>query len=186
MALTNWMSWEGGVDLCAATAPGLPMPNVLVHVARCVHTPVGSAPSGMVLFQPDPAKPPVAIGFVSTDAKVGAYFGPKIFAGTPFEGAPVHVGTIEIANELPRALRSRVSVAGHLFEVELAELGELALVHRAPAAMTPFTQQGGEAAARKASLRVDGKPVQLLVPPAGITGGPAAVWSPFEIGRAHV
>jgi len=44
MAVTQWMSWEGGVDLIAVTAPDVAMPNVIVHVARMVHTPVGSAP----------------------------------------------------------------------------------------------------------------------------------------------
>jgi hypothetical protein len=62
------MSWEGGVDLVAATTEGLAMPNVLIHVARMVHTPAGSAPSGMVLYQPDPAAPPAVIGFVSHDS----------------------------------------------------------------------------------------------------------------------
>ena len=65
MAMTRWMSWEGGVDLVAVTAPGLEMPNVIVHVARMVHTPVGSAPAGSVLWQPDPAAAPVVCGFVS-------------------------------------------------------------------------------------------------------------------------
>jgi hypothetical protein len=58
MPVSSWMSWEGGVDLVAATSPGSPLPNLIVHVARMVHTPVGSAPSGMVLWQPDPKGPP--------------------------------------------------------------------------------------------------------------------------------
>ena len=45
MSISKWMSWEGGVDLVAVTSPDLQMPNVIVHVARMVHTPVGSAPS---------------------------------------------------------------------------------------------------------------------------------------------
>ena len=39
MPIKNWMSWEGGVDLVAMTKPGLSMPNVILHVARMVHTP---------------------------------------------------------------------------------------------------------------------------------------------------
>lgn len=42
MSVKQWMSWDGGVDLVAVTSAGLSMPNVIVHVARMVHTPVGS------------------------------------------------------------------------------------------------------------------------------------------------
>lgn len=50
MAYENWMAWEGGVDLIAKTSGDLAMPNVIVHVARMVHTPVGSAPAGMLFY----------------------------------------------------------------------------------------------------------------------------------------
>ena len=40
MNTTNYVSWEGGVDL--AGIHGLPeTPNIIVHVARMVHTPAG-------------------------------------------------------------------------------------------------------------------------------------------------
>jgi hypothetical protein len=39
------MAWEGGADRVALTVPDLAMPNVIIHVARLVHTPLGSAPS---------------------------------------------------------------------------------------------------------------------------------------------
>ncbi len=172
------MSWEGGVDLCAVTRPDLAMPNVLIHVARVVHTPLGSAPAGMILFQPDPAAPPLAIGFISTDARVGAYFGPKIFAGTPFEAAPVLTAKITVTTSSPGEVASRVEVGGHVFEVRLEGLAPLALVDRAPGGATPFRQQGLEAVASRATLRVDGKPVSIVVPPIGISGGPAAVFAP--------
>ena len=51
--VTKWMSWEAGVDLVAVTSPDLQMPNVIVHLGRMVNTPVGSAPSGMIFWQPD-------------------------------------------------------------------------------------------------------------------------------------
>jgi len=35
---------------------------------------------------------PILSAFVSEDEEVGHYFGPHIFAGTPFENAPVIVG----------------------------------------------------------------------------------------------
>ena len=34
MSVSNWMSWEGGVDLVAVTDPSYTTPNVIVHVAR--------------------------------------------------------------------------------------------------------------------------------------------------------
>ena len=180
MAVSQWMSWEGGVDLVAVTKAGLSMPNVIVHVARMVHTPVGSAPAGMVLWQPDPGALPVVMGFVSTDAKVAAYFGPNIFAGTPFEQAPSLNGTIETRSGAG-SCGAKVSMGGHVFEMSLSELGTTELIHRAPAAMPPFWQQGVEAAAKKATLSVDGKPISIIVPPVGISGGPAAVWTPCGV-----
>jgi hypothetical protein len=171
------MAWEGGVDLVALTRPDLQMPNVIVHVARLVHTPIGSAPSGMIFWQPDPAAPPAVIGFISTDPKVGAYFGPKIFAGTPFESAPVLVATIEIETG-SGFVGAKVTVAGHVFQTRLSNLQPAALVQRAPGGITPFTQQGVEAAAGRAQLWVDGTEVSLIVPPVGISGGPAAVSAP--------
>ena len=105
------MSWEGGVDLCAVTRSDLTMPNVLIHVGRIVHTPIGSAPAGMVMWQPDPAAPPVAVGFICTDPKLGAWFGPQIFAGTPFEGAPALAAKITVTTQLPGSVAARVERA---------------------------------------------------------------------------
>lgn len=177
MAIEKWMSWEGGVDLLACTAPDLAMPNVIVHVARMVHTPVGSAPSGIVFWQPDPAAPPVVAGFVSSNPAVGAYFGANIFAGTPFEGAPALDATVEISIGSGKAA-ARVEVAGHVFESELSEIGPAELIQRAPIPSAPFTQQGLEAVAGKARLKVDGQEIDLIIPPVGITGGPCAVVAP--------
>lgn len=168
------MSWEGGVDLVAVTENGLAMPNVLIHIARMVHTPAGSAPSGMVLYQPDPAAPPAVIGFVSHDSKVGAYFGPHIFAGTPFENAPVLPATIETEISATRAT-ARLKTGDFLFEVEFTGLGAAEHYRRDPGGMTPFTQDVVEATASAATLKVNGSPVFIIVPPVGITGGPAAV-----------
>ena len=176
MSINNWMSWEGGVDLVAKTADGLEMPNVIVHVARMVHTPAGSSPSGMLFWQPDPAAPPLAFGFVSGCPEVGAYFGKHIFAGTPFENAPVIVGKIEITTT-PEGATARVEVPGFVFESALTGLGETVVIDRAPAAMSPFRQQGLEAAAGSATLKVNGESVALILPPVSMTGGPCAVLS---------
>lgn len=172
------MSWEGGVDLVAATAPGLPMPNVIVHVARLVHTPVGSAPAGMIFFQPDPAGAPLVIGFVvQGSAQVGAYFGPQIFAGTPFEKAPVLDARIQIEIGTSH-VGAIVSTGGHELRTRLEGLSALGLVSREPGGMTPFFQQGIEASAARAQFWVDGKEIPIFVPPIGISGGPAAVYAP--------
>ena len=180
MSYENWMSWEGGVDLIALTAVELAMPNVIVHVARMVHTPVGSAPSGIIFWQPDPAAAPLAFGFVSTDPGVGAYFGKHIFAGTPFENAPVLVGSIAIATSADSA-SARVEIPGFVFETRLTGLAPAALINRSPLPTAPFHQQGLEAPAEHASLKVNGCDIPLTVPPVGITGGPCAVLAPCGI-----
>ena len=114
--VTKWMSWEGGIDLVAITSPDLQMPNVIVHLGGMVNTPVGNAASGMILWQPDPAARAGVMGFVSTDKKVGEYFGPNIFAGTPFEQAPVLDCTIEMSFTSTTAV-SKLTAGGHVFAV---------------------------------------------------------------------
>lgn len=177
MSVKHWMSWENGVDLGGFTKPGLAAPNVFIHVARMVHTPVGSAPSGMIFYQPDPATAPVIMGFVSHDPVVSAYFGPRIFAGTPFENAPALVGKIEIAIAADVA-SATVTVGGFIFQTKLSKLQTPAVVHRTPGPMTPFVQQALEAISDSASLSVNGVVIPITVPPVGISGGAAAVWSP--------
>lgn len=178
MSVDAWMSWEGGVDLVAFSKEGMPMPNVIVHIARMVHTPVGSAPSGMLLL-PDETGMPKVMGFVSTDKNVGAYFGPNIFAGTPFENAPVLEAEIEVETGESFA-RVRVKVEGYEVVSELSELGELNVADRAPGNL-PFRDHSLEAAAGKAKLTVNGEEVSIIIPPMGMSGGPAAVSAPCGI-----
>ena len=175
--VTDWMSWENGIDIAGVTDPNLKMPNVIFHVAHMVSTPLGNAPSGMILYQPDSTKPPMVMGFISTDSKVGGYFGPKIFAGTPFEKAPVLPATFDIKTTANGAT-AKVVTGGHTFEAEVTDLGAPYLINRAPAAMPPFYQQGVERKIGKATLKVDGKDVAITIPPVGISGGPGAVFSP--------
>lgn len=175
--ISNWMSWEAGVDLVACTAEGLEMPNVIVHVARQVHTPVGSAPSGIVFLQPDPNAAPLAMGFVSTNPEVAAYFGPNIFAGTPFESAPVLEASIEIQTSGDEA-SSRIQIGDLVLETALSQLGASELVSRDPSPMSPFFQQGVERVAGAASLKVNGEALSLILPEVGITGGAPAVCAP--------
>jgi hypothetical protein len=175
--VTKWMSWEGGIDLVAVTSPDLQMPNIIVHLGRMVNTPAGSAPSGMILWQPDPNSFPAVIGFVSSSETVGKYFGPNIFAGTPFEQAPVLNGSIEINITADKAIAKCV-VGDYTFEVELSDFSEPYLINREPVVMPPFHQQGVEIHAKKASLKINGESIDIIVPPVGISGGPASVVSP--------
>jgi hypothetical protein len=142
-----------------------------------VNTPVGNAPSGMILWQPDPGAMPAVMGFVSTNEEVGKYFGPNIFAGTPFETAPVLSASIDIKIEADKAVSTCV-VGGYTFEVEMSDFSDPYLIDRKPAAMPPFYQQGVEIHARKVSLKVNGESINIIVPPIGITGGPASVVAP--------
>jgi hypothetical protein len=180
MNVSQWMSWEGGADLVAVTDATLSQPNIIVHVARMVHTPVGSAPSGLILLQPDANQPPQIMGFVSGDPQVGAYFGPHIFAGTPFENAPVLKAKIEICDDLPNEVATRIEVEGMVIETRLNNVGQSELIHREIGAL-PFVQQGVEAAAQSATLKINGEEIQISLPPQGISGGAAAVWAPCGI-----
>lgn len=181
MQVTNWMSWEGGVDLAASTVAGAEQPNVIVHIARLVHTPLGSAASGMVFYQPDPSAAPAFMGFVSTDPQIGAYFGPNIFAGTPFESAPVLPAQIEVFASLPGSVGCRVKIEGFEIETRLGELGPLEQIERPRGTPLPFSQQGLEAAAGQLSLKVNGVTVPVFALPVGLSGGPSAVWAPTGV-----
>ena len=52
------------------------------------------------------------------------------------------------------------------------------LINREPSAMPPFYQQGVELHATDVTLKVNGAVVDIIIPPVGITGGPASVVSP--------
>ncbi len=173
----NWMSWTGGIDLAAVTSADLQMPNVIVHLGAMVNTPVGSAPSGMILWQPDANAAPAVMGFVSSNKAVGEYFGPHIFAGTPFEQAPILDATITIDITADKAVATCI-VGEYTFEVTMQQLSVPYLINREPSAMPPFYQQGVELHATDVTLKVNGEVVDIIIPPVGITGGPASVVSP--------
>lgn len=173
----NWMSWESGIDLVAVTSPDLQMPNVIIHLGAMVNTPVGSAPSGMILWQPDPTAAPAVMGFVSNNSKVGEYFGPNIFAGTPFEQAPILDATISIVINEHEAV-ANCTTNGYHFEVTMKNFSDPYLINREPSAMPPFYQQGVEIHATDVTLKVNGEVINIIIPPVGITGGPASVVSP--------
>lgn len=176
MAMQHWMSWEGGVDLIAKTSADLATPNVILHVARRVHTPVGSAPGGMIFWQPDPAAAPLAFGFVSSDAAVGAYFAEHIFKDTPFEHAPWIEGEIVIEISAEHA-SARVEIPGFVFKSHLSEFAPLETFQREPLPATPFHQQGLEAAAGHACFKVNGEKVGIEVPPGGAVLAPCGIYA---------
>lgn len=96
-SVNEWMSWEGGMDVSAITDTSFKMPNVIVHVARMVSTPVGNCSQWHDIISAGYYQSHLlSWDFVSTNKTVGAYFGPKIFAGTPFEKAPVLDATFDI------------------------------------------------------------------------------------------
>lgn len=174
MSITKWMSWEGGADLVALSNENMPMPNLIVHVARIVHTPVGSAPSGMILL-PDENGMPKVMGFVSTKKEVSDYFGANIFAGTPFEFAPTILADIVIENGTGSATAT-VKIEGYEIVLELSELGELNRVNRQSPNL-PFHEASLESAAGKVKLTVNGEELSMIIPLVGMSGGPAAVFS---------
>jgi len=173
----RWMSWHAGVDFFGMTE-GAEQPNVLIHVARSVHTPVGAAASGMILWQPDPKAPPEVFGFMSTDPEVGAYFGPGIFAGTPFEQAPSLPAKIQIVDGEGR-VSAKLEVGKHKFVLTFEDLGPSMYMNRAPSPQTPFYQNGVERTVGKVTLTVDGKAYAVRAAPLNPAGGPGAVYAEF-------
>lgn len=179
MSVSKWMSWEGGVDLVALSNENVPMPNVIVHIARMVHTPIGSAASGMILL-PDESGMPKVMGFVSTDKEIGDYFGANIFAGTPFENAPTIVGEINVESNFPETAKVSVVIEGYEVVLELSDFETLDRVSRQSPNL-PFHDDSLEAKATSVKLTVNGEELKVIVPPVGMSGGPAAVFSPAGI-----
>lgn len=179
MSVSKWMSWEGGVDLVALSNENLPMPNVIVHIARMVHTPIGSAASGMILL-PNADGTPKVMGFVSTNKAVGDYFGANIFAGTPFENAPTLVGEINVEVNFPEIAKVFAKIEGYEIVLELGEFEAINLVNRQSPNL-PFRDSSLEAKAGRVKLTVNGEEIKVILPPAGMSGGPAAVFSPAGI-----
>jgi len=129
----------------------------------------------MILYAPH-GMPPLAMGFIAGDPKVGAYFGPNIFAGTPFENAPHHAAVIDVTTGEDWCA-AHIQMEGLVIETRLEKLGPLELVHR-EATDLPFVQTAIEAAAASATLRINGEDIALHLPPKGLAGGAPAVWSP--------
>ena len=179
MNIKEYMSWIGGVDLMAKT-PGAAQPNVVVHIGKVVTTPLGSAPAGLVFYQPDPLAPPAFFGFVCPDPALGAYFGPKIFAGTPFENAPNLTAKITVT-ENGATVSSVVEIEGFRIETTLSQLAPLRAIDRPFGAPMPFRQQGIEAAAGAATLKINGVEIELELPAYSHELGGTGVWAPVGV-----
>lgn len=177
----NWMSWFDGVDAVLFTQEGLPMPNVLVHTAQAVNTPIGSTPAGMLIFNPELTETPKYFGFICEDEEIGRYFGPHIFAGTPFENAPVIKAAIEVKQDFPNSAVTRITIGDDVIEMALSDFDDAQYYDRAPTDMTPFQQKVIEAMARKAEVKFNGKVIETILPPAGIGGGLPAAFAPTGI-----
>ena len=76
---------------------------------------------------------------------------------------------------------AKVTVGAHVFRTRLSGLPPATLIQRPPAALSPFWQQGLEAVPTRAQLWVNDEEISLMLPPASITGGPAAVSAPCGI-----
>lgn len=151
------------------------MPNVIVHIARMVHTPLGSAPSGMLLLPNEDGTPKI-MGFVSNDQAVGDYFGANIFAGTPFEMAPTIIGEIDVDAKFPHTASLNVKIEGFNVYLELSDFGALTRVNRKSPNL-PFNDDSLEAEAGSVKLTVNGEEMSVTIPLMGMSGGPAAVYS---------
>ena len=179
MPIRNYMSWGGGFDLVAITE-GAEVPNIMVHVAEMVHTPAGSAPSGMVLIQRDTKAAPELMGFISTDTEVAKYFGPSIFKGTLFEAKPALEASILIYKR-DNSISTRVIVGDFTIESTIGALGSLEHHSRHASEQTPFSQEVLERIGSEVSLSINGEELVVSLPPMGISGGAPAVSSPAGI-----
>jgi hypothetical protein len=116
------------------------------------------------------------MGFISSDPKVAAYFGPHIFAGTPFENAPVLEADIEVSSS-DEGASAKITIGDNVIETPLSALGATELINREPSDHTPFAQKVLEAVAGSSSLTVNGEALDLTIPEVGICGGPGAVFA---------
>lgn len=173
---TDFLAWHDGVDAMLKPAPDAPLPNVLVHTARMVCTPMGICKAGMILINPDNKEVPDFFGFVAEDLEIGQYFGPRIFKGTPFEQAPVHLASMSFDVDFPGQVTCRVEAADHVIELALSDFDKALFYHRPPA--MPFTQNVVEARAKQAVFTFDGQVIDGELPAQGMAGGLPACYAP--------
>jgi hypothetical protein len=174
---TDFLSWTDGVDAMLKPSEDAMLPNVLVHTARFTNTPWGIAPGGMLLINPDMKEIPDFFGFICANEALGAYYGPAIFKGTPFEQAPVYKADITVNVEFPGNVSVKIAVAGHICELEMSDFDPAQYYNRAPFPM-PFRQNVIEAKAKSATFKWDGRIIGGVLPATGIGAGLPACYSP--------
>lgn len=175
----EFMAWMDGVDAMLKPTPDSPLPHVLVHVAREVITPLGSCAAGMLLLNPDLKEVPDLFCFIAEDPEIGGYFGPKIFAGTPFEQAPVFTAAIRVNSTFPGKVVADIHVDALIpydITLEMSNFDPAQYYDR-PGGM-PFRQNVIEAKANTAKFIINGRDVSQPLPPEGIAGGLPACYSP--------
>ena len=176
---TAFLSWHDGVDAMLKPTPDSPMPNVLIHVARMVNTPLGICSVGMILINPQNKEVPDFFGFVAENKELGQYYGPNIFKGTPFEQAPVFKAEISLKIDFPNKVKAKIVVAKHTIELELSDF-DAAQYYDRPGGM-PFHQNVIEAKAKKAVFKFDHKIIAGELQPEGMAGGLPACYAPTGI-----
>lgn len=176
---TAYLSWHDGVDAMLKPTPDSPMPNVLVHAARMVNTPLGICSAGMLLINPQNKEIPDFFGFIAEDEDLGKYYGPYIFKGTPFEQAPVFKAEFHFDLDFPNKTFIKIEAAGHSIELELSDF-DPAIYYDRPGGM-PFHQNVIEAVAHKALFKFDGEVIGGELPPEGLAGGLPACYAPTGI-----
>lgn len=176
MEIESWLSWEYGIDITASTVDHAALPNLVIHAARRVFTPVGNSVAGLVLFTPPRASEPTLRYVVAENYEVGRYCATRVFAGTPFENAEVCGGEVTV-EECGAAIEMRVKIASVEIEARLENLGVLEEVMRPPGVL-PYSQNQLEAGAQSVALRIDGIEQPLYLPPGVAEIAPLALWKP--------
>ena len=174
--IESWLSWEYGVDITASTVENARQPNLVIHAARQVFTPVGSGAAGLILFTPPRACEPTLRYVVSQNYEVGRYCATQVFAGTPFEDAEVCGGEV-VVGERGANIEIRVKTAAVEIEALLENIGVLQEVMR-PRGVLPYAQNQLEAGVQTVSLRLDGREQLLYLPPGIAEIAPLALWKP--------
>ena len=120
------------------------------------------------------------MGFVSTNPSVAAYFGPNIFAGTPFENAPVLDATIAVTQST-NSCSADITIGDTRIQVTMDQLGNIIRANRDIGEQSPFAQQTLERAAGTSTLTINGQPAAIVIPDAPDGAAPSAAFTPSGI-----
>ncbi|WP_456378305.1 hypothetical protein [Lutibacter sp.] len=119
---------------------------------------------------------PKVMDFVSTSKTVGDYFAKNVFADTPFEQAPTIVVDAMDFNITDDIAEVTIKMEGFIINLKLSNLDDLTRENRQSPAL-PFHDHSLEAKANKVALTINGVATPVIVPPMGMSGRPAAVYS---------